>query len=96
VPLWALVCWIGGTDWRYLAVRLANTDYCRASRGFFLIWDVVGISGDLLQRRRSVDDRVLLGPELPLEELFFLILLSYSTLIVYLLASKYLKGPVTK
>jgi hypothetical protein len=29
---------------------------------------------------------VLLGPELPLEELFFLLLLSYSTLISYLLA----------
>jgi hypothetical protein len=30
---------------------------------------------------------LLLGPELPLEELFFLILLCYSTLIAYLLAA---------
>jgi hypothetical protein len=31
---------------------------------------------------------VLLGPELPLEELFFLLLLSYSTLVTYLLATR--------
>ncbi|MFM1953499.1 MAG: hypothetical protein RL187_708, partial [Actinomycetota bacterium] len=31
---------------------------------------------------------ILLGPELPLEELFFLIVLSYSTLISYVWAEK--------
>jgi hypothetical protein len=33
---------------------------------------------------------ILLGPELPLEELFFLILLCYSTLIAYLLSASML------
>jgi lycopene cyclase domain-containing protein len=65
--------------------------------GFFLIWDVVGINVGIFFRGGGPwMTGVLLGPELPLEELFFLILLSYSTLIVYLLASKYLKATVTK
>jgi hypothetical protein len=33
---------------------------------------------------------ILLGPELPLEELFFVILLCYSTLVAYLLSASIL------
>ncbi|MBT5248381.1 MAG: lycopene cyclase domain-containing protein, partial [Microbacteriaceae bacterium] len=33
---------------------------------------------------------ILLAPELPLEEVFFLAVLSYSTLLSYLLAAKFL------
>jgi lycopene cyclase domain-containing protein len=64
---------------------------------FFLIWDVVGISAGIFFRGGGPwMTGILLGPELPLEELFFLILLSYSTLIVYVLSSKFLKGPVAR
>lgn len=50
----------------------------------FLIWDVIGISLGIFFRGNSpFMTGVLLAPELPLEELFFLILLSYNTLLVY-------------
>jgi len=58
---------------------------------FFLLWDVVGISEGIFFRGTGPwMTGVLLGPELPLEELVFLILLSYATLVSYLLASRYL------
>lgn len=50
----------------------------------FLIWDIVGIAfGIFFRGSTSFLSGLLLGPELPLEELFFLILLSYNTLLVY-------------
>ena len=67
-----------------------------AAVAFFLVWDVVGIATGVFFRGAGPwMTGVLLGPELPLEELFFLVLLSYSTLIAYLLATKALgaRGP---
>ena len=62
---------------------------------FFLAWDVVGIATGVFFRGSGPwMTGVLLGPELPLEELFFLMLLSYSTLIAYLLATTALAGRV--
>jgi lycopene cyclase domain-containing protein len=50
----------------------------------FLIWDVVGISLGIFFRGSTIFlSGLLLGPELPVEELFFLILLSYNTLLAY-------------
>ena len=50
----------------------------------FLVWDVIGISLGIFFRGNSPPlSGLLLGPELPLEELFFLILLSYNTLLAY-------------
>lgn len=50
----------------------------------FLIWDIVGIALGIFFRGGTVFlSGLLLGPELPVEELFFLILLSYNTLLVY-------------
>jgi lycopene cyclase domain-containing protein len=50
----------------------------------FLIWDIVGITfGIFFRGSTPFLSGLLLGPELPLEELFFLILLSYNTLLVY-------------
>lgn len=50
----------------------------------FLIWDIVGIALGIFFRGSTVFlSGLLLGPELPVEELFFLILLSYNTLLVY-------------
>lgn len=51
---------------------------------FFLIWDVGGIMLGIFFR--GVTDfmtGVLVGPELPLEEVFFLTLLCYNTMIAY-------------
>ncbi|CAB4545377.1 unannotated protein [freshwater metagenome] len=50
----------------------------------FLIWDIVGIAlGIFFRGSTPFLSGLLLGPELPLEELFFLILLSYNTLLAY-------------
>ena len=48
---------------------------------FFLIWDVYGIGQGLFFRgETSFMTGILLAPELPLEELFFLTLLTYMTM----------------
>jgi lycopene cyclase domain-containing protein len=74
----------GGAPWRTVIIVFVSV-------GFFLLWDVVGIREGIFFRGSGPwMTGLLLGPELPLEELFFLILLSYSTLIVYVLARKYL------
>ncbi|MDR9362511.1 MAG: lycopene cyclase domain-containing protein [Microbacteriaceae bacterium] len=58
----------------------------------FLAWDLVGIElGIFFIGPAEHVSGILIAPELPLEELFFLILLSYSTLIVYRLAERRLK-----
>ena len=50
----------------------------------FLIWDIIGISLGIFFRGGTPHlTGILLAPELPLEELFFLILLSYNTLLAY-------------
>lgn len=55
----------------------------------FLIWDIVGIANGIFFRGDAPHlSGILLAPELPLEELFFLILLSYNTLVVYRWAAK--------
>lgn len=57
---------------------------------FFLAWDVVGISEGIFFRGSGPwMTGVLLAPELPLEEVFFLIVLSYSTLISYVWATRW-------
>lgn len=54
---------------------------------FFLVWDVVGIATGVFFRGSGPwMTGVLLAPELPLEEVFFLMVLAYSTLVSYLWA----------
>ena len=62
-----------------------------ASMAFFLVWDVFGIaSGVFFRGGGPWMTGILLAPELPLEEVFFLAVLSYSTLLSYLWAAKFL------
>lgn len=50
---------------------------------FFLAWDLAGISAGIFFRGNAQHlTGILLSNELPLEELFFLILLSYSALLL--------------
>lgn len=50
----------------------------------FLVWDVAGIALGIFFRGDAPHlSGLLLAPELPVEEVFFLILLSYNTLLVY-------------
>ncbi len=53
---------------------------------FFLAWDVAGITlGIFFRGNPDLLTGVLLAPELPLEELFFLTLLCYTTMNAYAL-----------
>ncbi|WP_415274432.1 lycopene cyclase domain-containing protein [Aquiluna sp. Uisw_065] len=58
----------------------------------FLVWDLVGIGLGIFFRGDAPHlSGLLLAPELPLEELFFLIVLSYNSLLVYLGFARRLK-----
>ena len=60
---------------------------------FFLAWDVAGISAGVFFRGSGpYQSGVLLGPELPLEEVFFLMLLCYVTLLSYLAVARGRRG----
>jgi lycopene cyclase domain-containing protein len=60
---------------------------------FFLIWDVGGIAlGIFFRGQTEFMTGVLIGPELPIEEVFFLMLLCYNTMNAYAAASDLLNG----
>jgi lycopene cyclase domain-containing protein len=51
--------------------------------GFFLAWDLIGIALGIFARgTTSISTGILLAPELPLEELFFLAFLCYLTMVL--------------
>jgi lycopene cyclase domain-containing protein len=52
--------------------------------GFFLLWDLAGLGlGVFFRGNPDLLIGIQLAPELPLEELFFLALLCYSTMNLY-------------
>ncbi len=56
---------------------------------FFLLWDVAGIALGIFFRGASPFlSGWQLAPELPIEELFFLIVLCYTTLLVFIATQK--------
>jgi lycopene cyclase domain-containing protein len=51
---------------------------------FFLIWDGVAIAGGIfLHRESALMTGIMLAPQLPLEEAFFLLFLCYQTMILF-------------
>ena len=51
---------------------------------FFIIWDVAGIATGIFFRGDTTHlTGILLAPEFPIEELFFLLLLNYSSLTIF-------------
>lgn len=57
----------------------------------FVVWDVAGISaGVFFQGPGPYQSGLMVGPEFPVEELFFLTLLCYTSLLMYLGASRWL------
>lgn len=60
---------------------------------FFLIWDLGGILlGIFFRGQTDFMTGLLIGPELPIEEVFFLTLLCYNTMIAYTAACDFLDG----
>jgi lycopene cyclase domain-containing protein len=56
---------------------------------FFLVWDMTGIAAGVFFRGEGpYMTGMLIGPELPVEEVFFLTLLSYMTMNVYAAISR--------
>ena len=54
------------------------------SVAFFLIWDAFGVAlGVFFRGQSQLLTGIVIAPEIPLEEVFFLILLSYSALLLY-------------
>jgi len=79
---------LGFLDWRY---RVAVCDQPRRALitigvavAIFLAWDIAGVGlGIFFRGDAEYMTGVLLAPEVPLEELFFLILLNYQTLLLW-------------
>jgi lycopene cyclase domain-containing protein len=60
---------------------------------FFLIWDLFGISNGIFFRGETSGlTGLMVAPELPLEEIFFLTLLCYTTLQVFLALGRIVHG----
>jgi lycopene cyclase domain-containing protein len=74
-------------DWRRASVVLP------LGVAFFLVWDVFGIAlGIFFRGQTEFMTGLLIGPELPIEEVFFLTLLSYNTMNAYTAAVDLLGG----
>ncbi len=60
---------------------------------FFLVWDLGGILlGIFFRGQTDFMTGLLIGPELPIEEVFFLTLLCYNTMNAYTAAGDWLDG----
>nr|WP_274604678.1 lycopene cyclase domain-containing protein [Microbacterium sp. CFBP 8794] len=70
-----------------LALRVAPARTSAAvllSTAFFLVWDVVGIvTGVFVKGESPLFIGVTLAPHLPLEEVFFLLFLSYLSIVMF-------------
>lgn len=72
---------------------LAGTVAIAVGVAFFLVWDLAGIIGGIFFRGHSHGlTGLMIAPELPLEEVFFLILLCYTTLEVFLALGRFVHG----
>jgi lycopene cyclase domain-containing protein len=72
---------------------LAGTVAIAVGVGFFLAWDLFGISSGIFFRGETRGlTGLMLAPELPLEEVFFLTLLCYSTLEIFLALGRLVHG----
>jgi lycopene cyclase domain-containing protein len=59
---------------------------------FFIIWDVAGIAmGIFFRGDTSHLTGILLAPEFPIEELFFLLLLNYTALTLFTTVTRVIK-----
>lgn len=75
-------------DWRYRLFFFHHAASAAmvtaAGTVFFLLWDVAGIAlGIFLEGGSRYATGIMLGPEMPLEEPFFLIFLVICTMVLY-------------
>lgn len=77
----------------FLLVRpIAGSLVLLVGTAFFLLWDVVAIElGIFLHRDSPLMTGIMLAPQLPLEEAFFLLFLCYQTMILFTGAQRFLQ-----
>lgn len=85
--LLALICCMGALDARFKLFVFARPLPALVSlligTGIFLLWDVIAIDqGIFLHRESPLMTGMMIAPQLPLEEAFFLFFLCYQTMIL--------------
>ncbi|WP_120005069.1 lycopene cyclase domain-containing protein [Nesterenkonia muleiensis] len=88
-------------DWRYrlflFAEPLRAVLVLVIGTAFFLLWDLAGIAlGIFLHGPGPYMTGVMLAPELPLEELFFLLFLCHLTMVLVLGSQRLLETRVSR
>ena len=89
--LTALLVSIGGLgvlDWRYRVALFADARRTVLTIviavAFFLVWDLIGTGlGIFFIGDGPYQSGIVIAPEVPLEEVFFLVLLTYQTLLLW-------------
>ncbi|MCX6497075.1 MAG: lycopene cyclase domain-containing protein [Rhodoluna sp.] len=92
---------LGLLDWRF---RTAFTINKKAAAFailiptiFFILWDVAGIAmGIFFRGDTSHLTGIVLAPEFPIEELFFLLLLNYTALTLFTTVTRVIKKRLNK
>ena len=85
-----LVAFDQSADWRQSPRMKATLATLASLIGFFLVWDISGVAlGIFRTNPRFTIGLNLVTPNLPIEEVFFLALLTYVTLVVYQLAVRW-------
>lgn len=89
---------LGLLDWRYRVALFAEAGRTLATVGIgvavFLVWDLAGVGlGIFFRGDAPYLTGIQVAPEVPVEEVFFLTLLVYQTLLLWLALSRRLAAP---
>ena len=87
---------LGLLDWRFRTAFTINKKVAAFAilipTIFFIIWDVAGIAmGIFFRGDTSHLTGIVLAPEFPIEELFFLLLLNYTALTLFTTVTRVIK-----
>ena len=92
---------LGLLDWRFRTAFTVNKKAAAVAilipTIFFIIWDVAGIAmGIFFRGDTSHLTGIVLAPEFPIEELFFLLLLNYTALTLFTTVTRVIKKSSNK
>lgn len=87
---------LGLLDWRFRTAFTVNKKAAAFAilipTIFFIIWDVAGIAmGIFFRGDTSHLTGIVIAPEFPIEELFFLLLLNYTALTLFTTVTRVIK-----
>lgn len=94
IALLVSIVGLAAIDWRHKVAFWYDAKRASATIGIavaiFVVWDVLGIVLGIFFHGGSLYTLPFrIAPEFPVEELFFLVLLSYTTLMIYRGASQW-------